>query len=216
MRRAAALVSLPLLLAACGGDGSQATTGAASRPGGCADVAKPDPKPSGGQARPKTTLDPSRAYRLAFTTSCGRFTVTLDLRAAPRTSASLVSLARKGFFDGTVFHRIVPGFVIQGGDPTGTGAGGPGYATVDPPPGSARYTRGVVAMAKTQTDPPGSAGSQFFVVTGADVGLPPEYAVVGRVTEGLAVVRRIGRLGDPATEQPTRAVVVEHVAVQTG
>jgi peptidyl-prolyl cis-trans isomerase B (cyclophilin B) len=103
--------------------------------------------------------------------------------------------------------------VIQGGDPTQSGGGGPGYSTVDPPPADARYTKGVVAMAKTAADPPGTSGSQFFVVTGDDVGLPPDYAVVGEITDGLDVVERIGTLGD-ATEQPTLTVLVEKVTVE--
>ena len=98
--------------------------------------------------------------------------------------------------------------------PTATGTGGPGYSTVDPPPKSARYTHGVVAMAKTGTDPPGTAGSQFFVVTAKDAALPPDYAVVGKVTSGLDVVDRIGKLGD-ASEQPTQPIVIDHVRVQT-
>jgi peptidyl-prolyl cis-trans isomerase B (cyclophilin B) len=125
-----------------------------------------------------------------------------------------IALARRGYFEGTDFHRIVPGFVIQGGDPTGTGSGGPGYTTRDPPPAGASYTRGVVAMAKAQAEPSGTAGSQFFVVTGADAGLPPEYALLGKVVRGLAVVERIGRFGDPATEQPTRRVVIRRVTIE--
>ncbi len=109
----------------------------------------------------------SRSTRRAAT-----FVVTLDPESAPATAASLVALAEAGFYDDTVFHRIVPGFVIQGGDPTQTGGGGPGYQTVDVPADDAAYTHGVVAMAKAGPEPPGTAGSQFFVVTGADVGLP--------------------------------------------
>jgi peptidyl-prolyl cis-trans isomerase B (cyclophilin B) len=116
---------------------------------------------------------------------------------------------KKGFFDGTIFHRIVPGFVIQGGDPTGTGTGGPGYSTVDVPPSDARYTKGVVAMAKAGNEPPGTAGSQFFVVTAEDARLPPEYALLGKVTSGMDVVEKIGTLGDPQTEQPTKRIVIE-------
>ena len=112
---------------------------------------------------------------------------------APATAASLVSLAKSGFYDNTIFHRIVPEFVIQGGDPTQSGSGGPGYTTVDAPPRDASYTKGVVAMAKSATEPAGTSGSQFFVVTGADIGLPPDYAVVGNVTSGIDVVERIGR-----------------------
>ena len=110
-----------------------------------------------------------------------------------------------------MFHRIVPGFVIQGGDPTQSGGGGPGYSVVDRPAADARYVRGVVAMAKSPQEPAGTAGSQFFVVTGDDVGLPPDYAVVGEVIEGLDVISAIGELGDPATERPLRPVVIESV-----
>ena len=126
-------------------------------------------------------------------TNHGSFTIKLATKISPNDDRVVRALARKGFFDGTIFHRIVPGFVIQGGDPTASGLGGPGYTTVDPPPASTRYTHGVVAMAKSPTEPPGRAGSQFFVVTAPDAGLPPEYAVLGTVVAGLAVVDRIGR-----------------------
>ena len=146
-------------------------------------------------------------------TTCGSFTIELDQKTAPKTAASLVSLADSGFFDGTTFHRVVPGFVIQGGDPTGTGTGGPGYKTVDVPPSDAAYTKGVVAMAKGQTEAPGTSGSQFFVVTGADVGLPAEYAVVGKVTEGIETVDAIDALGG-GDGPPSKPVVIEHITVQ--
>jgi peptidyl-prolyl cis-trans isomerase B (cyclophilin B) len=145
-------------------------------------------------------------------TTHGEFSFELDDAASPKAVASFVELAGKGFFDGTMFHRIVPGFVIQGGDPTGTGTGGPGYSTVDPPADETTYERGVVAMAKTASDPPGTAGSQFFVVTADDAGLPPDYAVIGRVTDGMDVVLRIGELGD-AAQKPTERVAVESVSV---
>jgi peptidyl-prolyl cis-trans isomerase B (cyclophilin B) len=125
-----------------------------------------------------------------------------------------VSLAKRGYFDRTVFHRIVPDFVIQGGDPTGTGTGGPGYSTVDPPPPTAKYAHGVVAMAKTAADPPGTAGSQFFVVTAPDAQLTPDYAIVGKVVRGAGVVDRIGKLGD-ANEQPTETVEILKATVRT-
>src|SRR5690606_38093383 len=128
----------------------------------------------------------------------------LDTRNNPKTAASFEHLAKEGVFDGTWFHRIVPGFVIQGGDPEGTGMGGPGYSVVEAPPQNAEYTRGVVAMAKTAVEQPGTSGSQFFVVTGADAGLPPEYAIVGKVTGGMKVVRTIESFGDPSgqSEEP--------------
>ena len=182
---------------------------------GCADVKAPAPREDGGATAPTAPLDAQKAWTLRFETSCGAFVVTLDVAGAPATAASLVSLAKAGFYDDTVFHRIVPGFVIQGGDPTQTGGGGPGYSTVDVPATDAAYVKGVVAMAKTQTEPAGTSGSQFFVVTGDDIGLPPEYAIVGEVTEGIDVVERIGALGDPATEQPLQPVVVESVSASS-
>jgi peptidyl-prolyl cis-trans isomerase B (cyclophilin B) len=199
-----------LVLSACGGGDEESGAG-----DGCEDVDAPEAKPDGGQRPPREQLEASKTYQVALETNCGTFTIELDLDSAPKTAASFVALAEDGFFDDTTFHRIVPGFVIQGGDPTGTGSGGPGYQTVDRPKPDARYTKGVVAMAKTPADPPGAAGSQFFVVTGEDAGLPPEYAVLGRVVEGLDVVERIGQLGDPETEQPTQPVVVSRMTVET-
>jgi peptidyl-prolyl cis-trans isomerase B (cyclophilin B) len=214
-----ALVVL-LLATACGGGGSDTASGTSSAPStsasGCLDVEAPAPREGGGQTAPTDTLDASKTWTLTFDTSCGTFVVTLDLASAPHTAASLVALARAGYLDDTIFHRIVPGFVIQGGDPTQSGSGGPGYSTVDPPQADAAYTKGVVAMAKTEAEPAGTAGSQFFVVTGEDAGLPPDYAVVGTVTEGMDVVERIGALGDPVTEQPLQPVVIDRVTVGSG
>lgn len=184
----------------------------------CLNVEAPKPKPNGGQQPPKSKLDPARTYDVTFRTSCGDFVVRLDVEGAPNTTASFASLVRKGFYDDTVFHRIVPGFVIQGGDPTAAGSGGPGYSTVDRPPANARYTRGVVSMAKTGTEAPGTAGSQFYVVSGADAGLPPDYAIVGKVVEGMDTVKRIDRLGDPnsgGTGVPLRPVVVRSAALES-
>jgi cyclophilin family peptidyl-prolyl cis-trans isomerase len=203
--------TLAVVAAGCGGGG-----GATTSANGCVDVDAPAPRDDGGETAPSAPLDSAKTWTLTFDTSCGTFVVTLDLDSAPHTAASLVSLARDGYFDDTVFHRIVPGFVIQAGDPTQSGSGGPGYSTVDPPGAGASYTKGVVAMAKTQAESAGTAGSQFFVVTGDDAGLPPEYAIVGRVTSGMDVVERIGALGDPATEQPLQPIVIDRVTVGSG
>ena len=218
MRKALLLffLFLGLLAAGCGGssdDESNAGTEATGAPE-CSTVDLPAARTDGGATEPTERLDPEKTYDLVVKTNCGTFTITLDQSSAPATSASLVSLAEAGFYDDTIFHRIVPGFVIQGGDPTQTGSGGPGYQTVDAPAADAAYTKGVVAMAKTGAEAPGTSGSQFFVVTGDDVGLPPEYAVVGTVTSGLDVVELIGTLGDPATEQPTQPVVIESITVE--
>jgi len=185
----------------------KATTAAAADQSGCADVQAPAPKNDGGESAPNKVLDATKTNTLTFATNCGSFTITLDPISAVSTSASVAALARKGFYDNTTFHRIVPGFVIQGGDPTGTGSGGPGYKTVDKPASDAKYTRGVVAMAKTPDESPGTSGSQFFVVTADDAGLPPEYAVIGTVTKGMSTVKRIESLGT-ASEQPSRPVVI--------
>jgi peptidyl-prolyl cis-trans isomerase B (cyclophilin B) len=218
------------LLAGCGGGGSdtssipsgggstdtsaattESTTTEAKAPAGCTAVAEPKPKDVK-LDKPSTKLDASKTYTATVKTNCGTFAFKLDVKAAPNTSASIAYLAGKHFYDGTVFHRIVPGFVIQGGDPTGSGSGGPGYSTVDKPPSDTKYTTGVVAMAKTGDEPPGTSGSQFFVVTGKDAGLPPDYAVVGKVVDGLDVVKRIGKLGDQS-EQPTTTVEIQSFRV---
>jgi cyclophilin family peptidyl-prolyl cis-trans isomerase len=175
-------------------------------------VQPPQPKPDGTLAKPTRKLNPARTYVATVKTNCGTFAFKLDVRKAPNAAASIAYLAGKKFFDHTVFHRIAVGFVIQGGDPTGRGTGGPGYSTVDKPPRNAAYTRGVVAMAKTGDEPAGTAGSQFFVVTGQNASLPSDYAVLGKVVSGLDVVKRIGQLGDQA-EQPTFTVVIKSVVV---
>jgi len=220
------LLALALGLAACGGDDDDggsadkpADTAGSSAPATpqCTDVEQPKPKPDGRAKAPAKALDSSATYAVVLKTSCGDFTIRLDLTSSPKTAASFVSLAKSGFFDHTVFHRIVPGFVVQGGDPTGTGTGGPGYSTRDAVPRSATYTKGVVAMAKTPAEPPGTAGSQFFVVTAGDAGLPPEYALLGRVVKGQDVVDAIGQLGDPASGElgtPLQPVVIEKATVR--
>lgn len=208
-------VAAALVPAGCGGD-DEASDTSPTTPGTttCEDVEAPDPR-EGAYHLPAGALDPDTTYTLAFETSCGSFTVTLDPAQAPNTTASLVSLAEQGYFDETIFHRVVPGFVVQGGDPTQTGSGGPGYSTVDAPPSDAAYTKGVVAMAKTGAEPAGTAGGQFFVVTGADAGLPPDYAIVGEVTEGMDTVERIDALG-VGDGPPSQTVLLESVTVGRG
>jgi cyclophilin family peptidyl-prolyl cis-trans isomerase len=208
MRGAMLAVALLFAVAGCGGNDEPSASASAE----CESVERPAPREPESLDPPSSQLSASKTYTLAFDTSCGTFDVELDTELAPKTAASLVLLARNGYFDDTDFHRIVPGFVIQGGDPTQSGSSGPGYSTVDVPPNNARYTKGTVAMAKSAVEPPGTAGSQFFVVTAEDAGLPPQYAIVGEVTDGLDVVERIGELGD-AKEQPTQPVVIRTVTV---
>ena len=190
------VAALALAVAGCAGDDEEATPTTRAQPASdvpCAKAKRPPKRRDGGQPVPLGTLNPFRSYRVLVQTNCGNFTIRLNIQNPSRTVLSFVRLVRAGFFDRTVFHRIVPGFVIQGGDPTQSGLGGPGYRTVDPPPDQLRYTKGIVAMAKAPEEPRGAAGSQFFIVTADDADLPPEYAVIGRVTRGLDVVARIGK-----------------------
>ena len=227
------LLSLLALAAGCGSDDGGGESGASSSSGGdlgsqrtaterseggCERVDAPEPKPDGGAKAPKDALDPEATYDIVVATNCGDFTIRLDQKAAPETAASVAELARSGFYDGTIFHRVVSGFVIQGGDPTGTGTGGPGYSTRDKPPAGAAYTRGVVAMAKTGAEPPGTSGSQFYIVTGEDAGLPPDYAIIGEVREGMETTAAIDALGDPAVGDgpPRQPVVIESAKVVEG
>ena len=201
-----------LALAGCGGGSKSSAPTTATSGGtdssGCSTVQQP-PTENRHSEKPKQTLDATKTYDVEFDTNCGSFTVELAVKTSPATTASFASLVKTGYFDKTIFHRIVPGFVIQGGDPTASGSGGPGYSTIDKPPASTKYTLGLVAMAKTSAEAAGTSGSQFFVVTAEDAQLPPDYAVLGKVVKGMDVVKRIGNLGDPSTEQPTRVVEIE-------
>jgi peptidyl-prolyl cis-trans isomerase B (cyclophilin B) len=211
-------------LGACGGSsdgsgGAAATpapsrTAAAGLPEGCRSVAQPRPKPDRKLPRPKLVLSPSKTYVATIATSCGSFEITLDVKDSPRTSASFASLAGKRFYDATTFHRVVPGFVIQGGDPKGDGSGGPGYKVVEAPPKNVRYTPGVVAMAKTQFEASGTSGSQFFVVTGTKYQFAPEYAVLGKVSGGRQTVDRIAAVdANPQSGAPVSPIVIDSVRV---
>lgn len=212
-----------VVLAGCGdsddgGDDAAAQeTSTAADAGPCRSVEAPAPKGDQRLRKPTLRLDPSRNWVATVRTNCGSFEIALDVGRAPKTTASFVSLARQGFYDDTTFHRIAPGFVIQGGDPLGTGTGGPGYTVVEKPPADVRYTQGVVAMAKTATEPDGASGSQFYIVLGADVGLPAQYAIVGNVLEGFDVVETIGALplqtADPQGSAPVDPVVIESMTI---
>ncbi len=209
-----ALAALTLAAGCGGGDDDAAPADTTGETTECESVEAPAPREPETLDAPTEPLAEGTTYSLVFETSCGTFTVGLDLESAPETAASLVALAQDGYFDDTIFHRVVPDFVIQGGDPTQSGGGGPGYQTVDPPPQDASYDKGVVAMAKTQTEAAGTAGSQFFVVTDAEAKalLTPDYAIVGQVTDGLDTVDRIAALG-VADGPPSMPVVVRSVTV---
>jgi peptidyl-prolyl cis-trans isomerase B (cyclophilin B) len=204
-----------ILISRGGGDDEGGTTASATTTAsGCREVEAPQPKQVQFKAA-KQVLQPGEAATAVVKTSCGTFEIALDTKRAPKTANSFAFLAEEGFYDGLIFHRVVPGFVIQGGDPEGTGTGGPGYSVDEQPPSNLAYTKGVVAMAKSSAEPPGRSGSQFYVVTAPDAGLPPEYALVGKVSSGYDTVARIERLGGPE-EKPKQTVVIEEMTIEKG
>jgi len=170
---------------------------------------------------PTQRLSPGRTYVAELTTSCGRFSVRVDPSSAPIAAANFVSLAQKGFYDSTWFHRVVPASggigVIQGGDPQGTGQGGPGYTIKDEPAkGKAPYAKYTIAMAKSQA--PNSAGSQFYISTkdNNNAGWKGTYAVFGKVVSGQAVVDKIGQepVGGQSGDIPAEAVWIEKLTIK--
>jgi peptidyl-prolyl cis-trans isomerase B (cyclophilin B) len=193
---------------------SKTTSEAGKSSGPCKKVEAPEPKEESLKA-PKQTVKKGEKLTVVMKTSCGTFDIALDTTRAPITSNSFAYLVEEGFYNDLTFHRIVPEFVIQGGDPTGTGEGGPGYSVTEKPPANLQYTKGIVAMAKSSADPPGRSGSQFYVVTGADAGLPPEYALVGKVSKGLEVVEAIGEEGTPE-EKPKQTILIEEATIERG
>jgi peptidyl-prolyl cis-trans isomerase B (cyclophilin B) len=222
---AAVAVAIVVIVLVSRGDGSSNST--ASTPtssktaaeGGkssaaCKKVEAPKPKQVS-LKKPKQTVKKGEKLTAVMKTSCGTFDIELDTTRAPITTNSFAYLAEEGFYNDLTFHRIVPEFVIQGGDPTGTGTGGPGYSVTEKPPANLQYTKGIVAMAKSSADPPGRSGSQFYVVTGADAGLPPEYALVGKVSSGMDVVEKIGEEGTPE-EKPKQTILIEEVTIERG
>jgi peptidyl-prolyl cis-trans isomerase B (cyclophilin B) len=208
----AAVVVAAILIGRSGGDDDNATTTTSSS--GCEEVAAPKPKKVSFSA-PKQTVSKGEKLTAVVDTSCGSFEIALDSQRAPKTVNSFVFLSEEGFYDGLDFHRVAPGFVIQGGDPLGDSTGGPGYSVDEKPPANLAYTKGVVAMAKSSAEPPGRSGSQFYVVLAPDAGLPPEYALLGQVDEGLDVVEKIGKLGTPE-EKPKQTVLIEKISIEKG
>ena len=177
------------------------------------------PKTQRFSAPPPMCIDVDRTYTATMVTTKGLLVIALDVKGATKTVNNFVVLARYHFYEGISFHRIVPGFVIQGGDPRQTGQGGPGYFFEDEPPKPGSYKVGSVAMAKTQQ--PNTNGSQFFIVTGdAGAALPPNYSLFGQVTQGLDVLKAIDAVGtpesptDPNGGRPTEAVTIKSITIK--
>ncbi len=224
-----------LVLTACGsstsGDGTATRTthqsneqtvvaakaSSESTAGKCSSVPAPVPRGAQSIRKPTLTLNPAKRYVVSLATNCGTIEIQLNVRTAPRTTASFAYLVKRGFYDDLTFHRVAAGFVIQGGDPNGDGSGGPGYTVVEPPPSDMRYTLGTVAMAKTSNDPAGASGSQFFIVTAPNAPLPSQYALVGNVVGSFAGVERISKLptDPPQDGAPKTPVVIRRATLSS-
>jgi cyclophilin family peptidyl-prolyl cis-trans isomerase len=176
----------------------------------CPAVDGSSPKQQTFDGPPPMCIDPAKRYTAEMVTSKGTLTIALDPIGAPNTVNNFVFLARYHYFDGIVFHRIIPGFVLQGGDPTGTGRGGPGYRFADELPKPGRYELGSLAMANAGPD---TNGSQFFVISGRQgMGLPPQYALFGKVVNGLDVVATIDAVGT-GSGTPKEKVTIQSVTI---
>lgn len=186
-----------------------------AQPTACGDQAPEPLTPMQFDAPADVGLSPDATVAVTMSTSCGDIGIRLDPSLAPETVNSFVFLASEGYFDGTVFHRIIPGYIAQGGDQTATGTGGPGYVIPDEfPPAVVTYDRGVLAMANAG---PGTTGSQFFVML-ANGGLPPQYSIFGWVTEGLEILDLLQEvpLGQsPTRPDPTPSTPLETIYVTT-
>ena len=231
---ALASLAVAALAAGCGGGGSAGGAAAASAPattaprenagvitnstGAECSARVPDPPadPKSYASAPPFTIDPAAKYRATMLTSCGEIVIALDAKAAPKTVNNFVFLARQRFYDGLTFHRVVAGFVIQGGDPEGKGYGGPGYTFPDELPKDG-YPTGSVAMANSG---PNTNGSQFFIVTGDASALPNSFSKFGRVVRGLKVAKTIEGFvdpnadpGNPSSQTPTSPIYIYSVRI---
>ncbi len=174
-----------------------------------ADGSSPKTQKFGGP--PPMCIDPAKAYTATVVTNKGTMTVALDAGVAPKTVNNFVFLARYHYYDGVTFHRIIPGFMIQGGDPQGTGTGGPGYKFADELPRPGRYEMGSLAMANAG---PNTNGSQFFIVCGnAGMQLPPQYSLFGKVVDGLETITELEKVGSPGAGAPKEKVFMESVTI---
>jgi cyclophilin family peptidyl-prolyl cis-trans isomerase len=169
------------------------------------------PKQQQFSSAPELGIDPSKRYTATMSTSMGDMVIALDPIKAPKTVNNFVFLALHHYFDGIIFHRIINGFVCQGGDPTGTGRGGPGYRFEDELPKPGQYEIGSVAMANAGPD---TNGSQFFLISGSSgAGLPPQYSLFGKIVKGLDVLDAMQRVSTDRNDRPHDDVVINSVTI---
>jgi peptidylprolyl isomerase len=169
------------------------------------------PKKQRFSSPPPMGIDPNKRYTATMSTSLGEIVIALDALKAPKTVNNFVFLALNHYYDGVIFHRIINGFMCQGGDPTGTGRGGPGYQFEDELPKPREYQIGSVAMANAG---PNTNGSQFFMVSGpSGVGLPPLYSLFGQIVKGLDVLDTMQRVKTGPNDRPLEDVVIHSVTI---
>jgi peptidylprolyl isomerase len=169
------------------------------------------PKQQEFRSEPELGIDPNKRYTATMSTSMGDMVIALDAAKAPKTVNNFVFLALHHYFDGVIFHRIINGFMCQGGDPTGTGRGGPGYRFDDELPKPGQYEVGSVAMANAG---PNTNGSQFFLISGASgVQLPPQYSLFGKIVKGLDVLDAMQRVATDRNDRPKQDVVINSVTI---
>ncbi len=169
------------------------------------------PKTQRFDAEPPMCIDPSKSYTAKMVTSMGEMVIALDAIGAPKTVNNFVFLSRYHYYDDVTFHRIINGFMCQGGDPDGTGRGGPGYRFADELPKPGRYEIGSIAMANAG---PNTNGSQFFLVSGrSGVGLPPAYSLFGKIVKGLEVLDAMQQVATGAQDRPITPVVIQSVTI---
>ncbi len=196
------------------GADSDGETAAAVDPGDCPPADGSGPQILEFAAAPPLCIDPEASYTALLDTNLGPITIELDAAKAPNTVNNFVFLARHHYYDGTVFHRIIEDFMIQGGDATGSppGSGGPGYTIEEEVPQAGEYEVGSIAMAKRNA--PGTTDAQFFIVTGPNgEALPPLYSLFGKVTEGLDVVMAIEALPTDASDFPTEEIIIDSITI---
>ncbi|MBX7068267.1 MAG: peptidylprolyl isomerase [Microthrixaceae bacterium] len=158
------------------------------------------------------TIDPEKSYQATISTSAGDMVAFLHPSKAPKTVNNFVNLARYHYYDGLVFHRVINGFMIQGGCPEGSGRGGPGYRFEDELPQPRQYEIGSLAMANAG---PNTNGSQFFIVSGpSGVGLPPQYSLFGKLIAGLDVLDAIQKTPTNRQDRPDTDVVINSITIE--
>lgn len=215
MKKLAVTFAIVLSLAACGSStkatskSTSTTATSTTSTSACPNINDGIPRKTTFDSAPAMSIDTTKTYTATLVTDAGSIVISLDPKAAPKTVNNFVFLAHNHFYDGLKFHRVLKGFMMQGGDPSGDGTGGPGYEFADELPAtSSVYTEGSLAMANSGPD---TNGSQFFIVFSAAAGasLPPNYSYFGHVTTGLDVVHKIE--ADGATRDPTPPNVIHKI-----